>query len=352
MKVLYFTKYSRKGASSRLRSFQYFPFLEKENVQVTVSPLFNDEYLTNLYLGKVSKWTVAKGYFQRFYKLLSVRYYDRVFIEYELFPYLPAWGEFFLKLLRVKYIVDYDDAIFHNYDLSPNKIVRNLLGKKIDKVMKYSTCVIAGNNYLAERAKKAGANKICIMPTVIDIQRYKIKKRGNNDKIIIGWIGSPSTLKYIKIIDTALQYLVEKYKVQINIVGAKAANDIGAIKNVEYINWQEDTEVTSISNFDIGIMPLNDSPWEEGKCSYKLIQYMAAGLPIVASPVGMNKEVVTGGENGFLVNTEEEWIKALEQYILSGEKRVLHGLAGRAKVEEKYCVQVTHKSLLKILKEW
>lgn len=350
MKILYFTKYSRKGASSRVRSFQYFPFLQREGIEVTVSPLFDDEYLVDLYSNKVSKWNVAKGYLRRLYKLLSVKQYNKIFIEYELFPYLPVWGEFLLKLLGVKYIVDYDDAIFHNYDLSTNKIIRSLLGKKIDKVMRYSSTVIAGNNYLADRAKKAGAKRIEIIPTVIDIDRYGIKKGNNSDRIIIGWIGSPFTLKYIKSISTVLQFLVEKYKVEICIVGAKA--DIEVNKNIHYINWEEDTEVASISNFDIGIMPLVDSPWEQGKCSYKLIQYMACGVPVVASQIGMNKEVVTEGENGFLVNTKDEWLKALELYIQSPEMRLSHGLEGREKVKEKYCVQVTHKLLVKALREW
>jgi glycosyltransferase involved in cell wall biosynthesis len=217
--------------------------------------------------------------------------------------------------------------------------------------MRYSDTVIAGNSYLAARAKEAGAKRIEIVPTVIDLERYDVKSSSNSSEIIIGWIGSPSTLKYLKTISSVLQYLVKKYRVQIHIVGAKGV-DIGISENVSYIEWEENTEAFSISKFNIGIMPLTDSPWEKGKCSYKLIQYMACGLPVVASKVGMNEEVVVAGENGFLANTKEEWIKVLELYIQSPEIRLRHGLAGREKVREKYCVQRTYKLLAKALKEW
>lgn len=349
MKVLFFTKYSRRGASSRLRSFQYFPFLERDGIEAVVSPLFDDTYLTSLYSNKATKWSAAKGYLRRLHKLLSVKQYDNIFIEYELFPYLPAWGEFILKKLGVRYIVDYDDAIFHNYDLSSNKIIRILLEKKIDKVMKYSSTVIAGNQYLADRAKKAGAKRIEIIPTVIDIDRYRIKKPNNRDKIVIGWIGTPFTLKYVESISTVLQILGEQYNVEVIIVGAKG--NVGISGNIHFIDWTEDTEVASIANFDIGIMPLIDSPWEKGKCSYKLIQYMGCAVPVVASQIGMNKEVVIEGETGFLVNTMEDWLKALELYIRFPEMRLIHGVAGRKRALEQYSLQVTHKLLAKALKE-
>lgn len=154
MKILYFTKYSRNAGSSRLRSYQYFPYLEKAGFKVDVSPLFSEKYLENLYAGKSTRNESLKGYFRRFFKLFGLNKYNGIVIEKELFPYVPAFAENFLNFIGIKYIVDYDDAVFHNYDLSANPVIRFVLKNKIDSVMKNAEVVVAGNSYLAERAKK------------------------------------------------------------------------------------------------------------------------------------------------------------------------------------------------------
>lgn len=352
MKVLYLTKYTRKGASSRLRSYQYFPFLERENISITVSPLFNDIYLESLYAGKTNKFAGIRGYINRFFTLFTVFSYDKLVIEKELFPYLPAIFERLLSFFNISYLVDYDDAIFHNYDRHPNTILRKLLHNKIDVVMRNSDCVIAGNSYLAERAKSAGAINVEIIPTVIDMERYmKFKKvqKKINDPLIIGWVGSPSTFKYVQELSNVLLKVVEKYKVQIHIVGAKG--DLGFIKNVKYIPWSEETEVATIAAFDIGIMPLQDTPWEKGKCSYKLIQYMGCKVPVIATPVGMNKEVVKQEMNGFLAASDEVWLEAFESYICNRDLRLKHGKAGFETVIANFNVENTSKKLVSILKK-
>jgi glycosyltransferase involved in cell wall biosynthesis len=338
MKILYFTKYTRKGASSRLRGYQYFPYLEKQGIEIAVSPFFDDNYLGNLYAKKSTLKQVLKAYLQRFFTLWTVYKYDCLVIEYELFPYFPAWFEQLFYLFSKKYIVDYDDAIFHNYDLHPNPIIRFILKNKIDKVMKYSHCVIAGNTYLKEKAMLSGAKTIQIIPTVIDINRYYVKDTyTSSDKVVIGWIGTNSTFKYVKTIAKILKQLIEKYNIMIYIVGASESLDLG--ENEKHIVWSEENEVQSILLFDIGIMPLEDSDWEKGKCGYKIVQYMACAIPVVASAVGANKDIVSHGSNGFLVSELDEWRDSLEQYIRNSELRRQHGINGRFFVENKYCVQ-------------
>src|SRR5690606_27381861 len=141
-------------------------------------------------------------------------------------------------------------------------------------VMKYSAAIIGGNSYLALRARNAGARNVYILPTVIDLERYVIKKHRDKTKIIIGWIGTQSTFKkYLLPSKRWIQKAVKRYNVQFNIVGVPKDNSFG--NGVHFIPWTEETEVQSILDFDIGIMPLNDSVWEKGKCAYKLIQYMA-----------------------------------------------------------------------------
>lgn len=348
MKVLYLTKYSSKGASSRMRSFQYFPYLEKAAIQITVSSFFSDKYLEDLYIGKKSLSAVLSAYVKRFFVLFTVFRYDRIVIEYELFPYFPAWFEKIIKVIGVKYIVDYDDAIFHNYDLHPNKWLRKFFGKKIDDVMKYSSIVIAGNQYLANRAEVAGAKCIKIIPTVIDLDRYKAKSNYLSEKFTIGWIGSPSTYKYLLSISDELRSFALEYDVEVLVIGA--VSEEKAEPPFRYIPWDKNTETEWIRTFDVGVMPLDETPWSKGKCSFKLIQYMACGVPVIASPVGMNEEVVTES-NGFLVRTSADWNAFLFKYYESVELKEKHGKKGRQIVEQKYALQVTSNIWQQLLKE-
>lgn len=352
MRIIYFTKYSRKGASSRLRSYQYIPYLEKFGFQVEVIPLFGDDYLDYLYKGKKSIAMIMKAYLRRFLKLLSLPEDSLLIIEYELFPYVPAWFE--KKLLRkgIKYIVDYDDAIFHNYDLSKNPLIKNILSHKIDRVMRYSSTVVAGNSYLAERAKNAGATKVEIIPTVIDLDRYEIKYNFTSEpeqKLVVGWIGTFSTFKYFKSILPILEEVAIQYPIAVHVIGVQ--EELETDLEIKYIPWTEATEAASIRTFDVGIMPLEDSLWERGKCGYKLIQYMASGIPVIASGVGANAEIVNHSLNGFIANTKEEWSSAFYYFIIKRFRLSEMGAEGRRKVENYYSLQVTQKKLLNLLHE-
>ncbi len=350
MKVLYLTKYSRNGASSRLRSYQYFPLLENDGIEVSVSPFFDEEYLELLYAKKpISKIKIASFYLNRLKKLFTIYSYDKVIIEKELFPYFFSWFEKLLFVFNVKYIVDYDDAIFHNYDLHPNKIVRFLLKNKIGNVMKYSNKVLAGNDYLATKAKISRAKRITILPTAIDMELYDTKSQNKSNKIIIGWIGSPTTYKYVENSIPILNVLALKYDFELQIVGAKKEPLTNGF--IKYIPWKEETEVELISRFDIGIMPLENNLWELGKCAYKIIQYMGCGIPVVASDVGMNKEVIVNGENGFLVTTEKEWMDALGKLIEDENLRIFLGQNGKKIATNNYSTQVNYKKLYAILSD-
>lgn len=346
MNVLYFTKYTRKGASSRLRSYQYFPYLEEAGISVTVLPLFSDKYLEQLYEGKVSKTIIIFCYFKRLWDLFKISTHTKVVIEKELFPYLPAWAERILSEVGIKYIVDYDDAIFHNYDKNPNGLVRFFLKHKIDAVMRCSSCVIVGNSYLLQRARKAGAEHIEIIPTVIDFARYQRKEHRNDEPFVIGWIGSPSTFKYLISIAPALEKMA-LLGAHIHIIGAQG--DLGFTKNVFFIDWTELTETKNIAKFSVGIMPLQNTAWEKGKCSYKLIQYMASGLPVVASPVGMNREVVKPNENGYFAKTQKDWLEALQFYNAHRDICRIHGLNGLQQVKDKYTIEAQLETILRII---
>lgn len=335
MNIIYFTKYTNLGASSRLRSIQFFPLLEKEGFKITHEPLFSTTYLKALYnKKKIKNLIIISCYIRRFFTLFTLKKYDLIVIEKELFPYLPALVEVLLNKLNIKYVVDYDDAIFHNYDLSNNPYLK-LINNKIDIVMRNSTYVFAGNSYLTKRAEDAGAKNITILPTVIDTAKYIVIDNKDKSRFTLGWIGSPSTYKYIEELIPTFKKLRENYpQFQVNIIGAKQQPEI-LNEFIHFIPWSEKSEVEEINKFDIGIMPLHHTPWELGKCSYKLIQYMGCAKPIIGSPVGMNNDVILENYNGIFVKNDD-WYNAITYFIESINNVDYYGTNGRKLIDEKY----------------
>lgn len=350
-KILLLTKYSRKGASSRLRTLQYLPYLENNGFSFDVQSLFNDAYLESLYKGKKhNKLTIIKLYLKRLCTLRNLKRYDLIWIEKEVFPYFPAIIEKLMKLNGINYIVDYDDAIFHNYDMSKNKILRTFLGNKIDKVMKYSETVIAGNHYLMQRAENSGAKQVAVIPTTVNHNKYENRYDYSKDMLTVGWIGSPMTQKYVVDILPALLAVNRKYPFRLLLVGASEniKNETEDL-NIDILPWSEDMEVDLIRQMDIGIMPLINGPWEKGKCGYKLIQYMACGVAVIASPVGVNRDIVTTSNSGQLASSIEDWVSALSKAITSKELRYKNGLAGRMAVKDYYSIQSQVPSIINII---
>ena len=336
------------AASSRLRSFQYFSLLQQNGCTIVALPLFNDQYLQELYeKKKISKLNITKQYYKRFLSLFSIAKYDLIIIEKELFPYFPAFFERILNFLKIKYVADYDDAIFHNYEKNSNFFIRLFLKKKIDMVMRCSSLTCVGNDFLQLRATKAGAKKILLLPTVIDNNKYKKKDFNYSEKLVIGWIGTPITLKYLKDLTDVFAGLSSKYKFKIHIVGGK--NSIGLPDIEEIIEWSEENEVAEIRKFDIGIMPLKNTDWEKGKCAYKLIQCMACGVAVIASSVGANSSVIKNAYNGYLADTKKEWYEKLEILLTNKNLRENFGEKGYCTVMKEYTLQAVFNHYLSSL---
>ena len=351
LQVLALTRYTRMGASSRVRTMQYVAPLRTHGIDVACMPLFGDSYLQDLYSGKSrSAAVVMNSYLRRALQLLHSRRFDLLWVEKELFPYVPAVFELAALLLGVPLVLDYDDAVFHNYDLGPSLIKRYLLGHKIDALMKLARTTIAGNEYLAARATAAGCRRVAVLPSAIDLQLYSLQPRPLvPQQPAIGWIGSPSSTQYLSTIERALGTVCDRSCASLIVVGAGPLKLAGVPTKVRV--WSESTEVERIHEFSVGIMPLKDSPSERGKCGYKLIQYMACGLPVVASPVGVNRQIVEHGVNGFLASTDEEWTSSLSLLLSSPGLRRQMGTAGRRKVERGYCIQATAPILAGLLRE-
>jgi glycosyltransferase involved in cell wall biosynthesis len=331
-----------------MRTYQYVQALQVLGVDVQVLPLVRDDYLKRLYAKQATNWVaVFSDYLMRAVSLLNARKFDLIWIEKELFPNLPAWFEHVLSALGTRYVVDYDDAIFHNYDRNKH-LTKWLLADKIDKVMRSSVLVVCGNDYLAERARSAGARRVEIVPTVIDLARYTVAEPKLDCGLVIGWVGSPSTVKYLDVVAPSLKTLAAELPLQLRVIGAQFS---WPGLDVDCRPWSEESEVSEIQDFDIGIMPLIDSPWERGKCGYKLIQYMACGKPVIASPVGVNQDIVLNGVNGYLATTVDDWLYAFRTLFSNKQNQLVMGAQGRRSVEEKYCLQVTAPRLAQLLHE-
>jgi glycosyltransferase involved in cell wall biosynthesis len=349
--VLLLSRYSRNGASSRIRTLQYIPYLLERGVSVHNSPLLPESYLHGIYRNesKINYRNIVT-YIKRMQNLLNLVQYDVIWMEKEAYPWMPAWVEYLFGPRGLPYIVDYDDATFHRYDLNANPMVRKLLGRKIDKVMRRSAVVIAGNDYLAERARAAHSKYVKIIPSVVDLTKYAIQKKINTNRDFhIGWIGSPATATYVQEILPFFASVLEKSNVKLVLVGSGV--EIAERYNIVVREWTENTEVDEINRFDVGVMPLNNGPWEQGKCGYKLIQYMACGKPVIASPVGMNKAIVKHGWNGYLANTKEEWQWAINTILANPQMAKEMGANGRKLVEEKYSVQINVDKLADIFRD-
>jgi glycosyltransferase involved in cell wall biosynthesis len=349
MKMLVLCRYSRLGASSRYRIFQYFPYLREQGFDLDVIPLLDDAYLGRRYARqRVDAFRLVGAFARRLLALVSSRRYDLVWLEKEALPWVPGWVEGLLTHFGAPYVVDYDDAIFHRYDQHHSAVARRLFGRKIDDVMRGAALVVVGNRYLAERAWSAGARRVELLPTVVDLTHYPQVLPGGGI-FTIGWIGTPLTARYLEQVRPALSEVCADGRAKVVAIGAGDLNwsDVP----IEVQPWSEESEVTALQHLDVGIMPLPDSPFERGKCGLKLIQYMASSRPVVASPVGVNAEIVRNGINGFIASDHGEWVGALRALREDVPRRERMGTAGRAMVEAQYCLSVTAPRLACLLRD-
>lgn len=344
MKILILTNYYEEGPSSRYRSFNYKKYFLKNNIIPEYKPLFDNGYVKNLYSkNKNNKMKKIKNLIKRVIFLLkNKKKYDHIIIETEVvkfFPYFLEW----LLLKGSSYSLDYDDN--PNFTYKKNKVLNMIYGNKINQLAKNAKFVTVGNKWYYKEIK--GSN-LKYLPTVIDKDKYFVNVNKKNKKIVIVWIGSPSTEKYLELIKEPLKKISFKYDTELKLIGSNKKMDGINIKNIK---WDEKTEIKEISNSDIGIMPLEDTYWEKGKCGFKLIQYMGCGLPVIASPAPANEEIIVREENGFIAKNEKEWYEYLEKLIEDNTLRKKMGRNSRKIVEDRYCYQVWGNRYAKMIRE-
>ncbi len=352
MRVIFFTKYTDKGPSSRYRTFQFSRYFENF-FNCKYYSFFDDDYISlinNNHKIKLSKYILFT--FKRIYIIFfKVRKSDIIFIEYELIPYFPPFLEYFLYLKGVKFVLDFDDAIFHNYDNHSNFLAKQFFKNKIPVIAKISSYIISGSPYLTEYLKKYNCN-ISEIPTSIDFDIYQSKIKTKNfipNEIVIGWIGSKTTsYNLLKLRDVFIS-LIEKFpNLQFHFCGFdNSLISEFSFNNSYFFNWSPEIEYDFLNSIDIGIMPLEDNLFNKGKCGFKLIQYMAVGKPTISFPFESNIKINHGNENKFASNTLE-WSIVLTDMILNIEYYRSVGIKNIEIIKNEYSIQSNFSKYISI----
>ena len=331
MRVLFLNKYTALGPSSRYRVLQFLPFLEKRGIQADVHSLHDDHYLASRYSGgKTSPFYLASRMLSRLSVLAGASRYDLVFIQKEMLPHFIDLPEWFLWRNGVRYVVDLDDAIHLMY---PD----GLLKGKIPRVLSRAHMVLAGNRYIEDYERRYNEN-VVFFPTVVDTDRMHPRDSADRKDVVVGWMGTPETVKYLTAILPAVENAASGTPLSLLVVGAPVPPTHGIRATSKA--WSEAAEASDLRAMDIGLMPLADDEWSKGKCALKLLQYMSAGVASVTSPAASAPEFVRDGENAWMARDVNEWRDRIDRLARSASLRAEMGARARVTVEEGYSLRV------------
>ena len=353
MRVLFLVPYPKEGASNRYRVEQYIPYLEENGIRCRVRPFMSEGFFKILY--QKGHWLRKGGYFlvsclRRAGDLYRARNVDLVFIHREACPIGPPFFEWCFWVMRKPVVFDFDDAVFLPNSNILTPALRFLKCPwKVEKILRMSRSVIVANGYLEAYARRFNTN-VSVIPTVVDTAHLPVKQHNENGKPVVGWIGTSSTSVYLEGILPVLEKLAERHSFTLRVIGSQRPIQARGVE-VQSRRWSFEEDEALCRTVDIGIYPLPDTPWARGKAAFKAIQYMAAGLPVVASPVGMTAEVIQDGVNGFLASTESEWLHKLSLLIEQPHLRKRLGEVGRKTVEGRYAYDVHKKRFLNVVRE-
>jgi len=354
-RVLFLTRYPVEGASSRYRVFQYLPHLEKLGVQVEVQS-FMDASMYRLSLGpgrtRAKIAATVKATLRRLWILRNWRFYHALYLQRELLPFGGPVVERWLKRRGVVLLFDYDDALFIKKPSRYNRIATALRsGDKTRALFRLVDCVVAGNSWLRDAATAAGAQRAVTLEVAEDTGRIPMHAPHTNERAVtIGWLGSPSTVKYLRGIEPVLQEIARRYPlVRWELMGGHDFQMDGVDWRIS--EWSLEGELEALARFDIGLMPLPPEDWARGKSGGKARTYMAAGVVPIVSAIGYNLELIRHGETGFLCETPQDWDHALCQAIEDAGLRQRVALAARAEVEQRFDPAGIAAEMARLLRE-
>jgi glycosyltransferase involved in cell wall biosynthesis len=344
MKVLFLTVSDETIASSRTRVFQYLPYLEREGIGYRVLV-----YTPARFLGY--NCLFLRAYHLMILSLILVLsiFYPVVFIQKLIFPrpFLTV-----LKIFGKKVIFDFDDAIYTVHQSGEKLATRKSREKTLCNfihTVAFSDLIILENDHNKKIVDSYNTN-IMLITGPIDVERYcPLPRERERDNVVIGWIGSPQNTFYLEPLFPVFKRICATYdQVSFCFIGS-AALEIADV-DLRLVKWDLQTEVMELQNFDIGIMPLPDDEWTRGKGGYKLLQYMALGIPSVASPVGINDALIQESENGFLATTEQEWFDRLSYLVEHKKERERMGVIARKTAVMIYSFDIAASRLIESMK--
>jgi glycosyltransferase involved in cell wall biosynthesis len=326
MKVLFLIQ-GWKVAASRYRVLQYLPYLKSDGVEAAVS-LYPRTLKENI----------------RFFN--SLPQYDIVFLQRKRFNQ-PRLGWLRKRAKRVVY--DFDDSVMYRNSKAKDPISQTRK-KRFIQMIEASDYVIAGNEFLKNEVQRINPN-VEVIPTSIDQERYGLKDySARKETVTLGWIGDHGSIHYLENMRPIFEKIGERYAQSELKIVCDIFFDCEKIRVVKK-PWKSEDEVTDLQSFDIGLMPLVDDPWSWGKCGLKIIQYQGVGVPVVCTPVGVNRDLVEDGANGFWATTPQEWEEKISILIEDSLLREKMGKEGRRRVLEKWTVQSCAPRLVSVLKE-
>lgn len=353
MRILFWVPYPTEGASNRYRVEQYLPYLKKAGIKYSLRPFWNSRaykilYKNGRHIQKI--FFFIRGTILRLFDLLAIYRYDIIFIHRESYPVGPAFFEAIISILKKPIIFDFDDAIFLPAPSRPNAFIERFKRPdKIAHIIKMSRHVIVFNSHLADFALRYNRN-VTIIPTPINMDTFCPDNagRGDNNKVVIGWIGSVTSQPLLNDLKDVFRRISKKFpNVVFKIVGGEFF--VEGLSNIVNKPWSLNEEIEDIRSFDIGIMPMPTMEWAKAK-GFKAILYTAMGIPCVCPPIGMNTEVISDGLNGFLVSTDDEWVEKLSLLIESPALREKQGQAGIKIARERYSLRANAPKFIEVLK--
>lgn len=341
-----------QAPSQRFRFEQYFDLLRDSGFQFTVRSFYSLRTWKILhYEGNTVKKVahILGSFLIRWGHVFAASRADVVFIHREVAPIGPPIFEWILtKVFRKKVIYDFDDAIWlPNFSEANTQFQRLKYYKKVHNIMRWSTTLSVGNAFLKNYASQFNSN-VVINPTTIDTENYHNPTLFSLEKksgiTVIGWTGSHTTMKYLQFLEPILSELYTKYAFEFHVISNEKPTFEAPY--LRFIRWKKETEIEDLMQFDLGVMPLENDAWSQGKCGFKALQYMALGIPAIVSPVGVNTEIVDHGTNGFIADTPHAWTEALTYFLANPQHAKDMSTAARAKIHSTYSVASNRANFL------